>query len=379
MNNGMTVKKQKPPEPPQPSKKPTGKVPKKPLLFSVSIKEKIFFAKHLSVMLKAGIPIHEALAALEEQATSPSLKHVMRTCMADVAGGELLATGLEKFPSAFDAFFVNVVRVGETSGTLSASLLYISTQLEKTREIQSKIRAALVYPIIVFVGALGMGGYLAFFILPKLIPLFTSLDTELPTTTRMLLAITNFTMQHWPWVIGGIIVLVIAFILALRIRKFRKFIHRLFLIIPLIRTLSREIQSTQFALILGTLLTAGVKVVPALRITANSLRNLMFSDFLNGVANHVEFGETIGSQLKSAHRLFSRTTTSMIEVGERTGRLSESSLTLAEFSEKEVDNLMKNLSALIEPFVLILVGVIVGFIAFSIISPIYQLTQAVSL
>lgn len=364
---------------PPPPKEPAKHATRKPLLFSVSIKEKIFFAKHLSVMLKAGIPIHEAIAALEEQAATASLKHILRTCMADVAGGELLATGLEKFPGTFDAFFVNVVRVGETSGTLSESLLYIATQLEKTREIQSKIRAALVYPIIVFVGALGMGGYLAFFILPKLLPLFTSLNTELPTTTKILLASTNFMIQHWPWVIGAIIVVVIAFLLALRIRKFRKFIHRSFLIIPLIRTLSREIQSTQFALILGTLLTAGVKVVPAMRITANSLKNLVFSDFLNEVANHVERGETIGSQLKVARKLFSRTTTSMIEVGERTGRLSESALTLAEFSEKEVDNLMKNLSALIEPFVLILVGVIVGFIAFSIISPIYQLTEAVSI
>lgn len=369
----MTAKKKPAPE------EPKNLMPKKPLLFSVSIKEKIFFAKHLSVMLKAGIPIHEAIEALEEQAHTPSLKYILNICMRDVAGGELLASGLDKFPRVFDAFFANVVRVGETSGTLSESLLYVATQLEKTREIQAKIRAALIYPIIVFVGALGMGGYLAFFILPKLLPLFSSLDTELPTTTKILLATTNFTTQHWPWVIIGIIAVVVVFIIALRIRRFRKFIHRSFLVIPLIKTLSREIQSTQFTLILGTLLTAGVKVVPALRITANSLKNLVFLDFLNEVADHVERGETIGSQLKTARALFSRTTTSMIEVGERTGRLAESSLTLAEFSEKEVDNLMKNLSALIEPFVLILVGVIVGFIAFSIISPIYQLTQAVSL
>lgn len=361
------------------SKEPKKQILKKPLLFSVSIKDKIFLAKHLSVMLKAGIPIHEAIEALEEQAHTPSLKYILRICMRDVAGGELLASGFEKFPRIFDAFFANVVRVGETSGTLSESLLYIATQLEKTREIQGKIRAALIYPIIVFVGALGMGGYLAFFILPKLLPLFTSLDTELPATTKFLLLATNFMIQHWPFAIAGLLALLTIFIIALRFRPFRKLLHRSFLIIPLIKTLSREIQSTQFALILGTLLTAGVKVVPALRITANSLKNLMFSDFLNEVANHVERGETIGSQLKAARKLFSRTTTSMIEVGERTGRLSESSLTLAEFSEKEVDNLMKNLSALIEPFVLILVGVIVGFIAFSIISPIYQLTTAVAI
>lgn len=364
----------------KPEKKKKERNPdKKPFFFTLSLKDKIFLAKHLSVMLKAGIPVQQALNALQDQAETPSLKYILSACQKDIGDGQVLAYSLEKSPRIFNPFFTNVVRVGEASGTLAESLTYLATQLEKAHEIKSKVRSALIYPAIVFFGALSVGGYLAFFILPKLLPLFNSLKTELPFTTKILLWVTNAVSAYWPFLLLGIGVLIVVFIIAWRFRAFRMALHRFSLVLPITAKTIRQIECTQFALILGTLMNAGVKIVPALKITADSLGHLVFSVELHKIADMVERGETIGEQLKKRPKLFSRTTSSMVEVGEQTGRLSESLLVLAEFSEKEVDNTMKNLSSLIEPLVLIVVGVLVGFVAFSIISPIYQLTESVGI
>lgn len=365
---------QKPKEPP----KKQGRDKRKPLLFTLSSKEKVFFARHLSILLKAGIPLLETLNALHEQAHTKSLRHVLKICIADVESGQPLAHALETFPRIFDPFFANVVSVGEQSGTLANSLEYLATQLEKSREIQAKVRAALFYPIIVTIGAFGIGGYLAFFLLPNLLPVFTSLDVKIPATTRFLLAVTDWLRVYWPFALGGLAAVVVAFVIAWRIRKVRKTIHHLFILTPAFGKIVQQIQNTQFALILGTLLTAGVKIVPALGITANSIRNLVYADYLKEVAEAVEKGETIGEQLKKKKRLFSITTASMIEVGEKTGKLAESLLALASFVEKEVDRAMNSISSLIGPLVLIIIGILVGFIALSIITPLYQLTQSVS-
>lgn len=357
---------------------PKEQLQKKPLLFSVTHKEKIFLAKYLAVMIHAGIPIREAMTALLEQANTPSLKFVLGTCIKDIEGGQVLAHCLGQFPRVFDAFFTNVVAVGEESGTLSESLGYLSTQLEKSRELIAKVRGALIYPIIVFVGAIGIGVYLSFFMLPKLIPLFASLGSNLPPTTRALLAFTGFVRAYWPFLFGFVIVAIIGIIILWRVRRVRKIIHHVFILLPVFGAMVKQVQITQLSRILGTLLTAGVKVVPALRITADSMGNLVYQEELHGVANAVERGETIADEMKLRKNIFNQTTISMARVGESTGKLSDSLLTLANFTETEVDHDIKNLSGLIEPIVLIVVGLIVGFVAMAVITPIYQLTQAVS-
>ena len=360
--------------PPLPKAAPT----KKPLLFSVSIKEKVFLAKHLAIMIQAGIPIREALRSLLEEAPTPSLRYLLDTCVTDIEGGQVLAYCLVKFPRVFDPFFSNVISVGEQSGTLAESLGYLSTQLEKTRELNGKVRAALIYPIIVFAGAIGIGTYLSFFLLPKLIPLFISLGTKLPATTQLLLSFTNGVRLHGKIILVAVAVATAGFVALWRVKKIKYIIHTLFIWFPLFGTMVTQVQTTQFARILGTLLTAGVKVVPALRIAANSMSNLVYQKELTEVADQVERGESMAQELKIRRRLFNLTAISMVRVGEETGKLSESLLSLANFTEAEVDNDIKNLTSLIEPLVLVFVGVLVGFVALSIISPIYQLTQSVS-
>lgn len=344
----------------------------------VGTKEKIMFAKHLSVMLDAGIPLREALEVMEDQMTSKSLRIMLQVMIKDLSDGFTLSSSLAKFPRAFKPFSVNIVRVGESSGTLSNALKYQSDQLKKSHELKGKIQAALFYPFIIFIGAIGIACYLSFYILPRLIPLFQSLNVELPITTRLLLSTSAFLVNNWIIAIMGIVALIVLIVFLYHIRSVKYFVHRSILHIPVIGRLSKSIQVSFFTRILGTLLMSGVQIVQAIKVTSESTSNLVYKQALAKVALNVERGEAITEQLVKNQHLFSRITTGMVKVGDRTGKLAESLLNAAEFSEREVDDLTKSLSTLIEPLTLLLVGALVGFIALSIVTPIYQITQGIS-
>lgn len=356
---------------------PTNPRPKKPTFFSISIRDKVILAKHLAVMLDAGIPLREALSVLVEQLTQPSLRHILTIAIVDMDNGLSLHTSLEKFPKLFDAFFTNAVAVGEASGTLPNALRYLATQLEKAQDLRGKIRSALFYPAIVLIGAAGIAIYLAFYLLPKLVPIFTSLRVTLPPTTRALLIASRWLQLHWLALLLGLLIFIVALTLISRLRRVRYAEERVLLALPMVGSLAKNIVTARFSRILGTLLQSGVKIVPALSLTANSLENLVYQKAFQKISEAVERGETVGSVLNLHARLFSKTTRSMVGVGERTGKLPESLLALAEFTEREVDNATRNLSTMIEPITLLFVGLLVGFIAISIITPIYQLTEGI--
>ncbi len=351
----------------------------RPRFMHIGVQEKILFLKHLDVMLQAGIPLREALEAIGEQTGSKTVRYVIITAVADLSDGLPLHVSLATFPHLFDPFFINIIGVGETSGTLTASLQYLALQLEQAQEIHGRVESALLYPAIVFLGAIGVAIYLAFVLLPQLLPLFSSLQVTLPPTTRFLVAAAGILQRFWLWFVVGIAILLVGlWALYHYFFRVRLFVHRAILSIPILGFLSRELQIAQCARILGTLLTSGVKVVPALRVTAHSMTNLIYQREFEEIATSVERGETIGHDIIKHPHLFSRTAVTMIAVGERTGSLPQSLLALAEFTEHEVKTMTGRLTTLIEPLVLIFVGVLVGFVALSIITPIYQLTQNIA-
>ena len=270
----------------------------RPVFLSLASGEKIIFVKHLAVMLDAGIPLREALTVLNEQLTQPSFRYILTAAIVDMDNGLSLHTTLEKFPKVFDAFFSNAVSVGEASGTLPNALRYLATQLEKTEELRGKIRAALFYPAIVLVGAVGIGMYLSFYLLPKLLPIFASLRVTLPPTTRALLTSSRWLQQHWLAFFLGIVVVITTCALLLRIRKIRYVEQRALLALPILGTLIKNIETARFARIFGTLLNSGVKIVPALTMTSHSLENLVYQNAFQTIAAAVERGETVGSVLK---------------------------------------------------------------------------------
>jgi type IV pilus assembly protein PilC len=350
---------------------------KKPMFLKIGANGLVGFSRYLAVMLDAGIPLHESLGVLKDQSNQKSMQYVLQCAIADLADGLQLHTSLAKFPRVFDAFFVNAINVGESSGTLSSTMRYLATQIEKSEEIRGKVRSALLYPIIVFVGALGIAGYLAFGMLPKLTPMFTQLNVKLPPTTQALLDASTWLTHFWLPLIIGVGIFVVLMALLLRITLIRFALYRSISYLPIFGNLVRKLQTAKFARILGTLLSSGVTIVDALNVTAASTENLVYRKELDIIAKAVDRGETIAAELRLHPKLFSHTATSMVAIGERTGKLADSLMTLAEFTEREVDDLTKNLSTLIEPISLIFVGLIVGFVALSIITPIYQITQGV--
>jgi len=355
------------------AKKPAAK----PLFLHLSTKDKVIFARHLAVMMNAGIPLQESLTVIEEQVAQPSLQYVLRSAIADLGDGMQLHTGLEKFPRLFDSFFVNAISVGESSGSLSSTLIYLAAQLEKSEELSGKVKSALLYPAIVLLGALGIGAYLAFVLLPKILPLFVSLKVTLPPTTRALLAVSGWLTAYWHIALIALAAFLVFFSLLMRIHRIRYAVYFSLHYLPVFGGLTRDVQTAKFARILGTLLSSGVTIVTALNVTAVSISDPVYRAKLERIAKAVDRGGNIGAELRNSQRLFSRTTSSMVGIGERTGRLSESLIALAEFAEHEVDATTRNLSTLIEPITLMIVGLLVGFVALSIITPIYQITQGI--
>lgn len=349
-----------------------------PFFFSLSTHDKTLFLKHLTVMLEAGIPLRDALKTVLLQKNTPSLKYVVEVAVKDLSDGRQLGYTLNKFPRLFDPFFVNSIQVGESSGTLATTLQYLGRQMEKSANLKSQVRGALIYPLIVFLGAIGIAVYLAFFLLPQLLPLFQTLTVSLPATTRALLWSTSLIRNEWPFILFGSLGSAAAVYSIWRVSPaFRLLCDRLLLMLPVAGYLAREIQINQFSRVLGTLLTSGTHIVDALTIAANASTNLVYRQHLQRMVEAVQHGQTMTSELAKQPKLFSHTAISLITIGEQTGSLPKSLMALGEFSERDIEDTIKNLTVLIEPFVLLLMGILVGFIALSVITPIYELTQGV--
>lgn len=344
---------------------------------TIGAREKITFAKHLAIMLDSGIPLKEALEVMSGQVSSKNLQRMLSVMIRDLSDGFTLSSSLEKFPRVFKPFSISVIRVGESSGTLPSALKYQGQQLEKERDLDGKIKGALIYPCIIFFGAIGIAAYLSFGILPKMMPMFTSLNVDLPPTTKALLAMSDFIRFKWMYILAVVAVLTITSVLLLRVRAIKLAFHKMLLRIPVFGPLMRAVQVAFFTRILGILLSSGVQIVQAIAVAAVSSSNLAYQNKLKEISERVERGESITDELEKNPQLFPRMTTGMIKVGDRTGHLAESLMNAAEFSEKEVDEETKTLATLIEPITLLLVGGLVGFIAISIITPIYKITDGI--
>lgn len=344
----------------------------------ISVKEKILFARQLGVLIKAGIPLHEALNALMEQVSSKNARFIITKLKENLEQGRVLGESLLIFPRAFDPFFVNMVRIGEESGTLPGALDNLANQMEKADEFRRKITGALMYPVIILVGTFGVGGFLAFIILPKLIPVFYSLQIALPPATRALIFFTKFLQNYFFFLIAGFVGLILLFIFLIRITSFRYFIHAAILKFPIFGQLMKHIQITRFARSLSTLLKSGIPLMQALEITGHSISNMVYAKELRHIQEDVRMGGNISNHIGSHKKLFPPLAAGMLAVGEETGSLPESCDYLADFYEKEMDRQAKMVTEITEPILLIVMGLVVGFIAISIISPIYSLTSGLS-
>lgn len=341
------------------------------------MQERINFARHLSIVIKAGLPILEGLRLIRRQTASRAVVSIIDQVIVDIGNGQFLANSLSRYPHVFDDFFISIVRVGETSGTLAQNLVYLADELKKSQDLRSKVRSAMIYPIIIMFATSGLVSFLVFFAFPKILPLFASLHVELPVTTRILIAIASFFLNYWQYLIGGLIALFIIVKVLLTLRPVRLISSRLILALPIFSKIIIDVNMANFTRILSVLLRGGIKIVEAVNITSQTFSNLVYRTELARAADGVQRGDQLAKYLAHDKKIFPQLLSGLIEIGENTGNLEDNLLYLADYYRDEAEVSIQNLTTLIEPLLLLLMGLVVGFVAVSIITPIYQITQGV--
>ncbi len=345
----------------------------------LSLKEQAFFAKRLSFLIRAGVPLFEALNMIEEQTHSKKQKKVLTSVIKDVSHGQSLAGSLGKFKNVFGDFAINMIEVGEQTGVLSENLSYLADELKKRQELQRKVIGALVYPIFISIATFGLTALLTAYIFPKILPIFTSLNVDLPVTTRFMIWLSAF-LRHWGWLVM-LLLIVFVFIFIVTLQKSKAFhfqYDRLIMKLPFVGTMVKQYNLANITRTLGLLLNGGMTLSEAIPITAKSTGNLVYKNEFAKLANVVDRGEKISTHLRSDRKLFPDILAQIVSVGERSGNLSETLNYLSQLYEGDVEDSTKNLSSLIEPILMVMMGLIVGFVAISVITPIYGITQHLS-
>jgi type II secretory pathway component PulF len=346
------------------------------LFLRFSVKEQMLFAKRLSFLVKGGVPLVECLHLIRKQTKSKGKGLIYDSVIRDVSSGQYLSSSLAKFKGLFGDFAINLIRVGENSGVLSQNLAYLADELQKKHALRRKVIGALIYPMFITIATLGVTGVLTAYIFPKLMPIFTSLHVELPLTTRMLIAVSAYLRDWGIYTIFGLIAVgIVFFILRARFERLRYLTDALILKLPLVGTMMQAYNLTNFCRTLGLLLRSGLQFTESLIITAETTPNRVYRAACMRLADHVMKGEPVSRGLERRPELYPMMLVHMVAIGESTGNLSASFVYLAELYEGEVEEQTKSLSSSIEPVLMVVMGLLVGLIAVSVITPIYSITQ----
>ncbi len=341
-----------------------------------SVKEQTFFAKRLSFLIKAGVPILESLHIIRKQTKSKSRVKVFDRVILDISNGQYLSTSLGRFKGVFGDFAINIIRVGESSGILSQNLNYLAGELKKKQVLRSKVMGALFYPIIITIATFGITGLLVMYIFPKILPIFQGLHVELPLSTRIIIFITDTIRDYGIYIFIGIIAFIISFSIARRrIPAVRLVLDGFILRIPLVGKIIKNYNLANICRTLGLLLKSGISVNESLLIASDTTENTQYKKSLRDISRGVIKGKPISELLERSPELFPDMTWHMIAIGEKSGNLSNTLTYLSELYEDDFEDLTKNLSTSIEPILMIVMGLIVGFVAISVIAPIYGITQ----
>ena len=340
--------------------------------------DRLLFTKYLSEMLKSGIPVDEAISTAKDQSKNKFFQKIMAGVEQSVKNGQSLHKSLAKYPDAFNPLFTSLVKVGEESGNLEENLGYLATQIKKSYEFNKKVQGAMLYPGIILATTVIAGGGLAIFVLPQLVDLFKSLNSNLPLSTKILLW-TAQTMKDYGILIGiGAVLLFISFGALIQTSFVKPKWHRFLLSLPGIGVLLQNIQLTNLNRNIGLMLKSGVTLVPALKTEYEAMENLVYKAYVRRLINAAETGRALSEEMRMHRFTFlPAIMTKMVGIGEKTGKLDETLLYLGDFFEEEVDETTKSLSTIIEPVLLLVIGLVVGFIALAIISPIYELTGSI--
>jgi len=360
-------------------KKPGGfSVPDlKNFLGHVSLIDKLTFIKNLGVMIRSGVPVSRALRILSMQSTNKKFQDVILDLSKNVETGVSLSQSFAKHPEIFSGLYVSLVEVGEASGNLDENLDYLATLLQRENELMRKTKGALTYPLVVLATLVLVGILMFIFVLPKLTSTFTELNVELPPLTRALIAMVNLFSHNTIVAVLGLIVLIGGSFFALRSPAGRLFSQKAFVTLPIIAGITKKINLARFTLTLGMLMKSSMQIVPALAIVSKGLGNRYFSEAVSEAAGQVKVGVSLSASLEKHPKLFPPLLVQMIKVGEEAGTVEEILKQMGDYYEAEVDQIMKNMSSIIEPLMVVVIGAAVAVMALALIMPIYSITQAV--
>ncbi len=341
----------------------------------VPLAEKMLFAKHLSMMIKSGMAEVESINLIRSQVKSRGFGSILDDVIVKIQNGQLLSEALEQYKNIFGDLFVSIIRVGEISGTLPESLNYLAGELQKSQQLRSKVRSALIYPAVILVATLAVVAALVFFILPKIMPVFLAMKIDLPITTKILIGVSNMLQNDFLYIVIGLFVFIIGLSFLMRLPGIKKFYDKTLLYLPVVGSITVSYNMANISRTFALLLKNGVKIVEAISITSTIVANTAYKQVLKEASEEVRKGEMFYRSLERYSKYFPGTLTRMIEVGEKTGNLDSNLFYLSEYYENELDETTKNLSSILEPVLLVVMGVIVGFVVLAIITPIYSLTQ----
>jgi len=343
----------------------------------VPLKEKLFFIQYFGIMFKTGISLSVILRTLSKQTPNKRFAAIIEEMGAEVEKGSSLADAFRPHKKIFGELFINMIEAGEVSGNLENVLNQLYVQTKKQHELSSKVKGALTYPAVLVVVMILIGIFMMTVVVPRLLGVLSTFGTALPLPTRIMIAISDFINNNGLFLGIALVIIIIIFFKVLKTYKGKYYFGWIVLKIPIISPIIKKINLARFARTTSSLIKTDILIVRAFKITASILGNLPYRKATEEVSEKLEKGGQINEILSTYPNLFPPVVQQIVAVGEETGELDEIFLELADFYEKEVDNIMDNLPSIIEPILIVLLGVGVGGMAVAIIMPMYSLTSTI--
>lgn len=343
----------------------------------IPFKEKVLLTRQLSTLISAGIPLSQTMHILSQQIENKKLKKAIDEVSIDIEGGLLLSKALERQEKIFSPLVINMVRAGEVGGILDESLDRVSTEMEKEHQLVSEIKGAMIYPIAILVLTVGVLAFMIIYLIPQMTGIFASLGSGLPSNLKALLSLSTFLKNFGIFVLLGFVGAIFWFRKVLdKNKKVRKVWHLILMKLPVLGKIIIKINISRFTRNLSSLLSSGVTVLEAMEVGADSLKNEVFKKEIYDAIEKVKNGTSISDSLKDSP-YFPVVVTQTIAVGEETGSTDKILMKLTEYYENEVSTLTKGLSDLLLPFMMIIIGITVGLLFYSVIVPLSQISDFV--
>ena len=336
----------------------------------IKVKEISIFCRQMYTMLDAGVPLINALNLMSTQVTNKHLVEIVKVLEEDVRKGEMLSNSMRKFPEAFPTLLTSMVESGEASGNLDEMFLRMSTHFEKENKINNKVKAAMIYPIILACVGVAALAVVMIFVMPTFVSLFESSGSELPLATRILIGISDFMANHFIIVLGILIAIIVGIVIFSKTESGIYFFAKLKITFPLIKDLNRKMIVSRFTRTLSTLLASGVSLVESLPIVSAVLNNVIAEDEVLKIRERVVKGEGLSTPIEDCE-LFPPMLSSMVRIGEESGALDDMLNKTADFYDEEVEQAIQTLTSMLEPIMIIIMGLVIGFMVIALMLPLY--------